>query len=185
MLRSTLPAGLIDSNVELFAVAPFKLRALHSGTLVDFGQLPSRVLAAMSELVEQLLGGPSDNLEGDCWCLFGSFDSAADFDAQRGALTPEFWDCGLKAECPKSKKLCLQSPNTPSGRPLSPRELEFVTLRARGYSNAEVARAMKVKVSTIIGMYNHVKEKLKPPGVEYFTPDHNLLTVYAVSNNLI
>jgi hypothetical protein len=31
---------------------------------VDFGQLPARVLAAMSELVEQLLGCPSSDVEG-------------------------------------------------------------------------------------------------------------------------
>jgi hypothetical protein len=180
-----LPAGLIDGNVELFSVAPFKLRALHNGSLVDFGQLPASVLAAMSELVEQLLGRPSSDVEGDCWCLFGGFDSAADFDAQHGTFTPEFWECGLKDKCPKAKKLCLQSPNTPSGRPLGRRELEYVTLRAQGYTNAEVARAMKLSVNTAISLYNHVKDKLKPQGVEYYTPDHNLLTIYAVNNNLI
>jgi DNA-binding CsgD family transcriptional regulator len=180
-----LPAGITDSNVELFAVAPFKLRALHSGSLVDFGQLPPNVLAAMSELVAQLLGSPSEELESDCWCLFGGFDSAADFDSQRGTFTPEFWDCGLKETCPKRKKLCLQSPNTPSGRPLSRRELEYIKLRAQGHSNAEVAQQMSICESTIISLYNHVKEKLKPKNVDYFTPDHNLITMYAINNNLI
>jgi hypothetical protein len=135
--------------------------------------------------VEQLLGHPSEDLEGDCWCLFGGLDSAPDFDTKRGTLTPEFWDCGMKDCCPKAKKLCLQSPDTPSGRPLSRRELEFVTLRAQGRSNKEAAQRMGVRESTTISLYNHVKDKMKPPGAEHFAPDHNLLTRYAIKNNLI
>ncbi len=181
----TLPAGLIDSNTELFNAGNFKLRALCNGQVVEFGQLPQAYLVAMSAFVEQLLGHPSQNLESDAWCLFGGFDHTADYDAATGTFTPEYWECGLKNRCHKVKKLCLQSPNTPSGRPLSRRELQYIRLRALGHSNAEVALQMGIADSTITAMYNHIKEKFMPPGVESMAPDHNFMTTYAINNNII
>jgi len=182
---STLPAGLIDSNVELFSAGKFKLNALHNGKVVGFEQLPQAYLVAMSTFLAQLLGCPSEHVEADAWCLFGGFDNTADMDTATGRFTPEYWECGLRGSCPKEKKLCLQSPNTPSGRPLSRRELQYIKLRALGHSHAEVASIMGVAENTLPAMYNHIKEKFMPPGVENIAPDHNFLTRYAINNNLI
>ncbi|MGL4956176.1 MAG: hypothetical protein ACRC9X_03255, partial [Bacteroidales bacterium] len=139
-----LPAGLNDCAVELFSVGEFKLRALHKGQVVEFGHLPEYITKVLQCFVECIMGRTAECLERDCWCLFGGYDGKADVDCNAQTIEPEYWDCGLREKCPHTVRICIKSPATPSGRALSKREIEYVTLRARGLQNKEIADKMGV-----------------------------------------
>ena len=65
-----------------------------------------------------------------------------------------------------------------AGAPLTPREIEVVTLLAEGKSNKEVAAALSVSTRTIESHRNHIMTKMK------FASFSDLVR-YAVRNNLV
>jgi DNA-binding CsgD family transcriptional regulator len=111
MKKPILPAGLTDSNIEIF-------HGQYDAFIQDGIVKPIRLLP--KEVHKMLLTEMLSNKKGMAvlkkWfssvpemliqyirCNYGSFDNVPDFN---GSLNKESWDCGLKCHCAGFGKVC-------------------------------------------------------------------------------
>lgn len=185
----TRPAGLDDGNVEFFAIAPFKVKALYSGQVFHFKELPTRIRSIITKRrcanryaqfsFDSI--GITDEIDRDerfAYCLYGAFDNVPDIDVYRNITNDEYRVCAGKHTCPYPVKFCVQKINTPTGEKLAPREIQLVQLIAQGFSYKEICQKMFITEGTLITYRSHVYYKLE-------AHKQSDVTRFALLNNLI
>jgi len=165
MSNKNLPAGLIDGNLELFAVGK-KVKAIYKGEVISFGDLPEEIKEAFrTEIVkdkEALLSlsamghtTDKDMLLQYVFCNYGGFDNEADF--KKGVGKKEYWDCGRRGKCNFEGKLCKNI--TINGKPLTPREIQVIKLIASGYLDKEISGLLFISISTVATHKDNIYKK--------------------------
>ena len=112
------------------------------------------------------------------YCLWGAFDETPDLLLSSQIFNDEYRVCAGHHPCPYPVKFCTRKVNTPSGKPLAPREIELVQLIGKGYSFKEISEKMSVTEGTLITYRSNVYFKLeahKQSDVARFALIHNLI----------
>jgi DNA-binding CsgD family transcriptional regulator len=183
------PAGLCDSNVEFFAIKPFKVKAINGGRVYSFEDMPERIRDIVSRKrkanknAEYSLNklGIKNELERDerfAYCLFGKLDNTPDIDLYTETIHAEFRICSGRHLCPYPVRFCIQRVSTPSGILLSPREVELIQLIAQGFTYKEICQHMLIAEGTLITYRSHVFYKLE-------AHKQSDVTRFALLNNLL
>jgi DNA-binding CsgD family transcriptional regulator len=184
-----VPAGILQGQIEFFAVAPFKVKALCEGVVYDFKDLPhsAKKIVQKRRLKNENAQYSFDKLkirseeerdERFAYCLWGAFNETPDIMLFTSSFTDEYKICAGRHECPYPVKFCVQKLNTPSGKPLAPREIELVLLISQGFSYKEIADKMQITEGTLITYRSNVYFKLeahKQSDVARFALVNNLL----------
>lgn len=190
MITRSLPAGLLNSDVEFFN-DPENLE--HAYYLTD--SQARRVMDAPADLkdfirndianhpvkaealVEIGYEGDIEQLEKYISCVSGAFDG--DSDIINGKLQhTEYWPCPHRGICPVEGRLCNALIVGPDNTPLTRREIDVLTLIAQGLLNKEIADRLNVSEETV---KVHIKHILTKTGLNNRTE----LAVLAHKKNLI
>lgn len=152
MCNVLLPAGLLDGRVEIFAVAPFKVKCLHEGRTCELGDLPAEMIDMLKHELSvdlkaikglKLLGitNDEDMLQAYNHCKRGSFDKVADISGH--VLTSEQYDCGMRGRCVAEGMIC--KPLLINGEHLTQRETQCLRLIGKGLSYKEIQSEFNYK----------------------------------------
>jgi DNA-binding CsgD family transcriptional regulator len=182
-MKTQLPAGLVDSNVEIFE-SNNKLMATYKGRVIDFHSLPDNIMnqfldlliedeTARNEFRKNNIMDLGKMLTEYVRCRFGGFDNQPDY--ANGKFIAEYWACGRRGDCPYNEKICpkLKAKNGE----LSRREIEIIQLFANGLSIKEVAEKLSIAFDTARTHSQNIHKKLgfnKSTEVVRFAFKHNL-----------
>jgi len=186
-MKQKLPAGLIDSNIEVFSDEKENLFAIHGGITIAFFDLPEEIIAAFKEemlnntqaivsLNKHGLKTIDEMLHQYVWCNYGGFDNTPDFITESNDLTKEFWLCGKRKDCPFVHKVCGQL-IAPNEEYLTKQEIRIIQLIAAGLFDAELAETLFIAQGTIIAHKANIFRKLQ-------VNSKNEVTIFAYQNNL-
>jgi DNA-binding CsgD family transcriptional regulator len=164
----SLPAGLMDENLEIF-IHQDNLFVLYKGRPMPFEMLHEDIhdtflqhMLANKKALESLKTdfGYTDvkaMLVQYVKCNFGNFDNIPDADVN-GTIYPECWDCGKRGTCPAEGKVC--------GRIVGPHgileraETEIFFLLIAGNSHKMIADMRGKHIQTIESQLKSIREKL-------------------------
>lgn len=161
-----LPGGLRDANLEVYAFGN-DLWALYNGSESLFFDLPEDVIAvfrddmlsnepAMDMLIDLGITDPNDQLRQYVWCNFGGFNLHPDY--SNGRLSPDYWDCGSRGDCPFEGKVCR--PFNIGGILVTQRELQFIRLVAIGLADKQIASRLRIAYNTATKHRQNIEHKL-------------------------
>lgn len=181
-----LPAGLTDKNVEIFEHSGSAF-ALYNGARMHYSELPQEIVTALRNemlsntdamicLTKMGIRDTTQMLEKYLVCRYGAFDSTPDFDTSKVNFTPEFFDCGMRNNCPYEFTLCDRVKI--DGVILTRKEVQIVRLIAAGNTDAQTADIAKVAMDTLLTHKKNIYAKL---GIH----SQAQLTAIAFRNNLI
>ncbi len=170
-MKTNLPAGLVDSNIEIFSDDSEKIYALHNGKRFDFFDLPEEIIEvfrnemlsntnAVIALNKSGLKTINEMLSQYVWCNYGGFDNTPDFVPESQDLIKEFWNCGKRDNCPFHHKVCGQL-IAPNGEFITKQEVRIIQLIAKGLFDAELADALNISPNTIISHKANIFRKLQ------------------------
>jgi DNA-binding CsgD family transcriptional regulator len=182
-----LPAGLKNDDGEIFAEAFGQPEQLTGGKILPFEEF-NRALYNQLEVsmlmqpnkhakIKVMVGeqGRFAEVKQFTYCTHGGFDNIPD--VINGVLKePEFWHCPKRGNCQFEGVVC-NSLACKNGV-LTKRELEYLTLTAKGYLDKEIAGIMMIKYSTVTTFNKNVRSKT---GL-FRKVD---LTRFAIQNNLL
>lgn len=181
-----IPAGLLDTNVELFANNDHLL-ATYNGAVVPFGKLPVSIISKFRaemfknpEAIDCLkkLGytNTAEMLERFCWCRFGAFDATPDLVNDSVDFNHEYWDCGFRHDCPFEFTLCNRVKCGDSH--LTKKEVLVVKLIASGIPDKQICEKANITYLTVITHKKNIYKKLD-------VHSQAEITAFAYKNNLI
>ena len=185
-----VPAGLIDKNVETFAVGD-KLFTQCDGIVAEFQNSPKEIY---DEYIKDMLSHPEkvmclhalgitsidEMVYKYSWCNYGGYDPRADFDTTTKRFTSEYWDCGKRGQCPYEFTLCDKVKFDVNGSEvfLTKKEVEIVKLIAQGLTDIQAADKAKITVNTMFVHKKNIYAKLN-------INSQAQLTKLACDNNLV
>lgn len=181
-----IPAGILDSNVELFANGK-QLMAIHNGEIMPFRKMPMPILRIFIDdmlsnteaiicLNKMGLNSITKMLEQYCWCRFGGFDGVPDLLKDKVNLTCEYWDCGKRGDCPYQFILCDKV--TICDAQLTKKQVEIVKLIATGKPDKIICDEANVTYYTLTTHKKNIYAKLG-------THSQAEITALAYKHNLI
>lgn len=155
-VQQDLPAGLIDDDVEIFSTGD-KVFAIIKGCSVEFDSWPAWLTDALKKdlnenpvAIQALLDLGLETDPEMLWqyarCRFGSFDGRPDLKDGEFRHT-EYWDCGLRGQCPFEGKLC--SSMKMFDQIITSREMQVWRLVTIGSSDKEIASALFISDTTV------------------------------------
>jgi DNA-binding CsgD family transcriptional regulator len=166
----TLPAGLIDSRTEIFAVAPFKVKCINEGTVKSIHDLPAETLCmlkremyadkkALKGLKMLAITEEIEMLEAYNHCKRGAFDKVADISGH--ILTSEAYECGMKGKCKAEGFLC--KPVEVNGEKLTQRESQCLRLIGQGLTYKDIQK--ELCYSTVVSVNSLIQRLYEKIGV--------------------
>lgn len=181
-----IPAGLIDKNVELFAVND-KLMAQYNGSVLEFFNLPKSII---DKYIDEMLKYPEKvkclynmgffNLKEMvyqyCWCNYGGYDKTPDLVTNNNLFYTEYWDCGKRESCPYQFKLCNRI--IVGNVSITKREIEIIKEIASGDPDKIIADRLGITFFTLNAHKKSIYEKLN-------THSQSEVTAFALRHNLI
>jgi len=181
-----IPAGLLNTNVELFAVGD-RLMSTYNGVVIPFAQLPTSILQKFlnemnrnPEAVDCLkkMGYTSEvkMLERFCWCRFGAFDATPDMVSKDAEFANEYWDCGCRNSCPFEFTLCDRVKC--GDKYLTKKEIMLVKLIATGIPDKQICYEANITYLTVTTHKKNIYKKLD-------VHSQAEITAFAYKNNLI
>lgn len=142
-----------SESLELVSKGVNKLRAIYKGVVYEnYSDLPTSARFAIARCIQPYCDvytslrekyGVLEAEERLCWCLFGSFDGAADIDCSRSRSHSEISSHCNK--CQYSKPFCNRVLDG-----LTPRQQECILLMRSGLTDKEVARKLGISYLTVI-----------------------------------
>lgn len=149
MCNSQLPAGLLDKKVEIFAVAPFRVKCLHDSKVIDIAELPFCMLQMLKTEMRndkkalkglKMLGFTEERemLEAYNHCKRGAFDKVPDISGH--VLTSEQYECGMRGKCTAEGLIC--KPLLINGESLTQRETQCLRLLGQGMTYKQIQKAL-------------------------------------------
>lgn len=183
--KNTLPAGLMDHNIEFFA-NDVGVYALYGSAIIAIRDLPAHILsiirndvfknkAAIKAISE--MGITEDDVI--IWqyvrCNYGGFDMHPDVKDNK-LQQSEYWDCGYRGICKHEGKLC-QSIKVANGY-LTPREIGVIKLISSGLLDKEIADKLKISINTVTSHKENIQEKT---GLQTKVE----IAVFAITKNII
>lgn len=155
-VKQHLPAGLIDDDIEIFSTGD-EVYATIKGCTVAYKEWPASLKAlikddlskypsAIQSLIDLELETDDEMLWQYSRCRFGSFDGRPDIVDGKMVHT-EYWDCGIRGECPYEGKLCCSMKM--HDQVISPREMEVWRLLTAGGSDKEIASELFISDTTV------------------------------------
>jgi DNA-binding CsgD family transcriptional regulator len=182
-----LPAGLLDSNTELFSDNEGNSYKLVNSTVVNFDLFDTELYEALESAmlsnsaihqgIIEMVGdaGRRTEVKQYAYCCHGGFDDRPDF--INGQLTqPEYWPCSKRGNCRFEGRICKL--RTPTGEVLTKREIEYTVMTAQGMFDKEIASEMGISPNTITTHSKNVRVKT---GLSRKAD----LTRFAIENNLL
>lgn len=185
MKSAQLPAGLEDSNLELY-VHNNELKANYNGKKKLFIELPDEVkepfeiemiadkIAVKSLNDDMGIFESSEMLVQYTKCNYGGHDYQPDL--CNGQTKREYWDCGNRGNCPAEGKVC-KLPEGDHGT-LTPREFQITVKVAEGLPDKLIADKLGISVNTLRSHLENIRRKLGA----YNRTD---IMKFAAKNNLI
>lgn len=185
-MKSKLPAGLVDGNLEIFANND-EVKAIYNGSCISFFDLPEDIIdffrTEMLQSTEIFIalnkGGIKlmhDMLKQYVWCNYGGFDNTPDFDAELESTVKEFWDCGKRDNCPFEFTLCDKV--RCGDNYLTRKEILVVKLIASGFPDKQICDEANITYLTVISHKKNIYKKLD-------VHSQAEITAFAYKNNLI
>ena len=180
----SLPAGLVDENVEVF-VHNGELKATYAGRVFHFMDLPWHIINkfynaliehedAWKEFRRQGIMDQMEMMKIFVRCNFGGWDRVPDL--ADGKLNREFWACPQRGDCPYGEKICMKL-KAKNGY-LSKREIDVMRLIAKGLLAKEIADRLGIAEGTVKKHTVNIHRKLRV--------NNNVdVTNFAFRNNLI
>lgn len=183
----SIPAGLIDDNIEFFNSPnnPEEAYCLYNKAAVRVNEAPSHILAMIDadmlehpDRIEALVELGYETVEAQrekyISCCFGAFDGSAD--AVDGKLIhSEYWNCPKRGICPVEGKLC-DGLLVGNGQALTRREIDVLALVCE--LDKVIADKLNISEQTVKVHMKHIREKT---GLE----DKKALVKLAIQKNLI
>jgi DNA-binding CsgD family transcriptional regulator len=183
-MKTKLPAGLIDQNVEVFDVDG-ELHATYNGKVCKFLDLPEKIITqfldlliddeiARAEFKKHDIKDMGFMLEEYARCNFGAFDNKPDL--KDGKFHREFWACPKRGDCPYNEKICPKL-KARHGE-ISRREIDIIKYVSMGLSVKQLADKLFISEKTA---RTHVQNIHAKTGL------HNNagVTAFAFRNNII
>ncbi|MGM0530442.1 MAG: response regulator transcription factor [Bacteroidota bacterium] len=183
-MKTKLPAGLIDQNVEVFDVDG-ELHATHNGRVYKFLSLPEDIIVqffdlliddeeARKEFEKHNIKDMGFMLEEYTRCNFGAFDNKPDL--KNGRFHREFWACPRRGNCIYNEKICPKI-KARHGE-ISRREIDIIKFISKGLSVKQIADKLFISEKTA---RTHVQNIHAKTGL------HNNagVTAFAFRNNII
>ena len=155
MNNSNILPGMVNNSLEIFVVESV-VKAIHSGKVIDFTEMPLGVIELLKEHMrkdEKVLLALHDmhpfsewaRLEQFAKCRFGGLDHQADF--KEGIFQDgEYWDCPVRSSCPHNGVIC-KLPVINDHR-LTDKEVEIMQLSTTELTNDIIAEKMKMPAGT-------------------------------------
>ncbi len=168
MKSPSIPAGLLNRNVELF-VQDDELYAVYKGKTYPYLELPETIRNVFQvELIRDKKAQESlkndmaitDSTEMELQfvkCRYGGFDNNPDL-AANGETRPECWDCGVHGSCDAEGKVC----HLPAGAhgTLTKREYQIAVLVGRGCYDYEISDQLDIAESTVREYLKRIRSKI-------------------------
>lgn len=155
-MNNQFPAGLIDSNVELFDHDK-NLKFLFSGSVYKIGRLSIEAREiALNDMIYNKKAydkisswgySGEEKLNKYLSCRCGGFDNVPDINIETKQLNAEFWNCPLRSFCDGSGVVCVM-PGGPGGK-LSHQELKAIHAIKDGTPMKTACERMGVKFNTL------------------------------------
>ncbi|RVT97310.1 LuxR family transcriptional regulator [Mucilaginibacter limnophilus] len=169
MQKHQLPAGLLNSDVELFACEQgLEAYQIKNGNTVPFEKFDEPFLVVVERHMMSFpiklaaldaLGifNRLDRIKKFLICNYGGFDRKPD--VIDGLLqATEYWPCPHRGNCSQEGKLC-DALQTDNGQYLTRREIEYVQLTAKGLLDKQIAGIMQVELVTVTTYSRNVRTK--------------------------
>lgn len=168
-MDNSLPAGLIDDNIEFFKsddLQAYKIRIsvvvpfdAFSNAIVDhiYQQVAEKYPVKLSELMNMNLPGKREMVKQALLCNYGNFDNKPDLIA--GELQKaEFVRCSKRGSCKHEGKLC-ENLITDTGERLTPKEVKYLELTAKGLLDKEIAQHLNISPLTVATHNRNTRRK--------------------------
>jgi DNA-binding CsgD family transcriptional regulator len=165
-MKTQLPAGLIDDNVEIFDNGKGRAKATYMGVTIDFTQLPGKIYYAFyrrmilnTEAYSALSNvhrTEQSKMNQYLCCQFGAFDNVPDF--EKGQIRADHFGCKIAGNCPYGEKVCPKF-EAKNGE-LSRRELKVMSLIGQGKQAKEIADVLKISTTTAQTHLRNIRVKL-------------------------
>ena len=166
-IKSNVPAGLLDENIEFFLYKG-KLMVLEGGITSPFSEITidtacllmnalEESLSAMQALDEMDIHDPVKRLEQFARCRFADCNSVPDLTPD-GKMQAEYFECEKRGKCKYEGRLCIAL-SGPGGK-ITPRELEVIKLIAQGLLDKEIAKKLFRSVYTIETHRRNIEAKI-------------------------
>jgi DNA-binding CsgD family transcriptional regulator len=156
-VKNQLPAGLLDNRIEIFAdgtdIYAINSMGVHyfsewTDDIIDFVRKDlERNPEAIQSLIELGIEEDSAMLRQYSRCRFGGFDCYADLETNGDSANTEYWDCGLRGNCPYEGRLC--STIKVANGILSKREIDLIRLIYDGLASKEIADELNISTTTV------------------------------------
>lgn len=166
-MKTQLPAGLVDNNVELFEHNQ-ELKFLFSGSVY---KMPKLSLEAREIALQDMLSNRNAYLKISEWgyvgeeklnkylaCRCGGFDSVPDINNDIKTLNAEYWDCPKRNTCDGSGIVCVM-PIGPGGK-LSHRELDAIKAIMDGTPVKAACEKLNIRFNTFRAYLKSAYKKL-------------------------
>ena len=184
-MKSKLPAGLIDGNIELFSENMEKPKGLYNGRVLDFHKLPEKFMndlldyynqdyEAQKEMKRHNITDVGKLLSIYAVCKFGGFDRNPDY--RNGEFTPEYFDCPYRGDCLYKEKLCAKLQAQKGS--ISRKEISVIKLIAKEYPVKQIADKLCISPKTARTHVVNIHRKLN-------VHNNTGVTAFAFRNNLI
>ena len=166
-VEQSLPPGLLDDRVEIFAHGR-DVYYLTNGYVNVLEKAPEEILTPIREDIESrplavkaLNELQITNYMGQLLqyarCVCGGFQGKADIIDGKLVRT-EYWDCGIRGNCKYEGKLCCSI--TVNGQRITEREIELGKYICQGLLDKEIADIMNISENTINPMKRSICEKI-------------------------
>lgn len=167
-VQQHLPAGLVDDDVEIFTTGDMVFATIKPCT-IEFSAWPKWLYKALKAdlkenpiAVQALIDLGLERDDEMLWqysrCRFGSFDGRPDLKDGKFIHT-EYWDCGLRGQCPYEGKLCASM--RMHEHVITPREMQVWRLITDGAQDKEVAGALHISDATVPQHVRNLCKKCK------------------------
>ncbi|KAA2218287.1 MalT transcriptional regulator family protein [Maribacter flavus] len=161
--QSNLLPGILSNDVEFFQDGE-QLKAITSGTVIDFTQLSFAHMQILRDeiekepdvkmlLLDMFPNSEFKRLEQFVKCRFGGLDYTADLTTE-GAQQGEWWPCPLRGKCAHEGVLCKQV--SYNGNVLDHQDVTLVQLLATNSTNDVIANEMNLP----LGSFHLLKKRL-------------------------
>lgn len=166
-MKTQLPAGLVDKNIELFE-HDHQLKFLFSGSVF---KMPKLSLEAREIALQDMLSNHKaysmicawgyigeEKLNKYLACRCGGFDTVPDINIETKTLNAEYWNCPKRGFCDGSGIVCTM-PIGPGGK-LSHRELEAINAIMDGTPMKVACQKINVRFNTFRAYLKSAYKKL-------------------------
>lgn len=153
-----------STGLEIMASAKNRVNFLFQGKMhTSFLTLPKNAQFAVlknlmeyreayNSLVSQY--GHEETIQRMCWCLYGSVDAEVDIDVALGISNVEI--ASHCTGCQYSKCFCKQLL-----APFTKREQECLMYMREGFTDKEIAAALKISTATVVTHFTNAVQKVR------------------------